>query len=66
MPTNIDLIQPGLPHIVIGPVISSANGIAPEDRCPSCGGLLSEPRQFGEKKWRHCYSCHFEYEVKDD
>ena len=29
--------------------------------CPSCGGTLSEIRANGK---RHCYSCHFEYEVK--
>ena len=27
--------------------------------CPHCGGRLSEPMD----GYRHCYSCHFEYEV---
>lgn len=35
-------------------------------RCKFCGGKLSDVRTFGDKKVRHCYSCHFDYEVKDD
>ena len=34
-------------------------------RCPDCGGPLSEVRTNGTKRWRHCYSCHFEYEEHD-
>lgn len=34
--------------------------------CPSCGGILSEIRTNGERPYRHCYSCHFEYEVNDN
>lgn len=30
--------------------------------CPLCGGPLSEIREHNGKKYRHCYSCHFEYE----
>ena len=33
--------------------------------CPDCGGTLSEIQTNGEKPYRHCYSCHFEYEVND-
>lgn len=29
--------------------------------CPFCGGRLSEIRTDGKDKWRHCYSCHFEF-----
>ena len=29
--------------------------------CPFCGGNLSEIRTDGTKRWRHCYSCHFEF-----
>lgn len=91
--TNIDLIQPDLPHVVIGHTIA-ADGTYKScancdiDRictdlgrrecikdgrphwkkipCPNCGGSLSEPRASGGKKWRHCFSCNFEFEVKDD
>lgn len=31
-------------------------------RCPFCGGRLSEDRG----GYRHCYACHFEYEVEDN
>ena len=36
-----------------------------EDRkrtCPKCGGLLSAVREHRGKRYRHCYSCHFEFE----
>lgn len=36
-----------------------------ENRCKFCGGKLSEIRTFGDKKVRHCYSCHFDYEVEE-
>lgn len=36
-----------------------------EERCPFCGGQLSEVRTFGDLKVRHCYSCHFDYEVDE-
>ena len=29
--------------------------------CPNCGGILSEAREHNGKKYRHCYSCHFEF-----
>lgn len=32
--------------------------------CPDCGGILSTVREHGHKKVRHCYACHFEFEVK--
>ena len=31
-------------------------------RCRICGGKLSEIRTDGKHRWRHCYSCHFEFE----
>lgn len=33
--------------------------------CPLCGGTLSEIRESNGKKYRHCYSCHMEQEVKE-
>lgn len=36
-----------------------------EQRCKFCGGKLSDVRTFGDKKVRHCYSCHFDYEVEE-
>ena len=33
-----------------------------EMRCKFCGSKLSEVRTFGDKKYRHCYSCHFDFE----
>lgn len=30
--------------------------------CGFCGGILSEIRTDGIRMWRHCYSCHFEFE----
>jgi hypothetical protein len=30
-------------------------------RC-RCGGALSEIREHNGKRYRHCYSCHFEFE----
>ena len=33
-------------------------------RCPFCGGKLSEVRDDNGRKYRHCYSCHFDqYEL---
>lgn len=32
--------------------------------CPSCGGILSEVREYNGIKYRHCYACHFEFEEK--
>ena len=29
-------------------------------RC-RCGGALSEIREHNGKRYRHCYSCHFEF-----
>ena len=34
--------------------------------CPHCGGALSEIREHKGKKYRHCFSCHFEFEVMTD
>lgn len=34
--------------------------------CKYCGGRLSEIRTDGRKSWRHCFSCHFEFEVPAD
>lgn len=31
--------------------------------CPHCGGILSEIRHNADKSYRHCYQCHFEWEV---
>lgn len=33
--------------------------------CPFCGGTLSEIREHNGKKYRHCYSCHFEFEEEE-
>ena len=30
--------------------------------CPFCGGRLSTLRMNGEQRYRHCYSCNFEWE----
>lgn len=32
----------------------------PEKRC-RCGGKLSEIRVHNGRRYRHCYSCHFEF-----
>ena len=29
--------------------------------CPYCAGFLSEVREHKGRKYRHCYSCHFEF-----
>lgn len=34
--------------------------------CPACGGALSEIRTHNGKKYRHCYSCHFEFSIRED
>lgn len=34
--------------------------------CSHCGGALSEIREHKGKKYRHCFSCHFEFEVMTD
>ena len=31
-----------------------------ELRCPFCGGKLSAIREHDGKRYRHCYSCHFD------
>lgn len=31
--------------------------------CPHCGGTLSTTREYNGKKYRHCYACHFEFEI---
>lgn len=30
--------------------------------CPYCRKELSEIRTNGRDRWRHCYSCHFDFE----
>lgn len=30
--------------------------------CRNCSGALSEPREHNGIMYRHCYSCHFEFE----
>lgn len=36
------------------------------NRCKFCGGKLSEIRQNSDgSKYRYCYSCHLDYEVKE-
>lgn len=34
--------------------------------CPYCGGALSEIREDGQRRWRYCYACHFEFEDGKD
>lgn len=34
-------------------------------RCKRCGGRLSEIRTDGKTRWRHCYSCHAEFQEED-
>jgi len=29
--------------------------------CPGCGGTLSPVREHNGERYRHCYSCHFEW-----
>ena len=36
-----------------------------EPRCKFCGGKLSEEKVHEGKRYRHCYGCHFDYEVVD-
>ena len=31
-------------------------------RC-RCGGVLSTTREHNGRKYRHCYACHFEFEI---
>lgn len=33
-------------------------------QCPYCGGAMSEIREHNGRRYRHCYSCHMEPEVK--
>lgn len=33
--------------------------------CPVCGGRLSTIRTDGVERWRHCYSCHFEFQINE-
>ena len=33
--------------------------------CPFCGGKLSQIRTDEIKYWQHCYSCHFEFPLKN-
>lgn len=30
-------------------------------KCPKCGDSVSGVREHNGKKYRHCYSCHFEF-----
>lgn len=34
--------------------------------CPYCGGAMSEIREHNGRRYRHCYSCHMEPEVKEE
>ena len=34
--------------------------------CPHCGGILSVIREHNGRRYRHCFACHFETEVKDE
>lgn len=34
--------------------------------CPFCGGRLSTLREQGGSRLRHCYACHFEWEVEEE
>lgn len=34
--------------------------------CPYCGGRLSEPRLQNGKRWLHCFSCHFEFQLASE
>lgn len=34
--------------------------------CKSCGGALSEIRTHKGRRYRHCFSCHFETYEEDD
>lgn len=36
-----------------------------EERCKFCGGKLSEEKEHNGKRYRHCYGCHFDWEVDD-
>lgn len=31
--------------------------------CPFCGGILSEVREYKGKQYRHCFGCHFEFDI---
>lgn len=31
--------------------------------CPYCGGKLSPMREYKDHYYKHCYSCHFEFQV---
>ena len=35
-------------------------------RCRFCGGRLSEIRIHSGVRYRHCFSCHFEWRCEDD
>lgn len=34
--------------------------------CPYCKRNLSEIREAGSKRWRHCYECHFDFECREE
>ena len=34
--------------------------------CKSCGGTMSEIRIHNGRRYRHCFSCHFEYDEEGD
>ena len=36
------------------------------ESCPFCGGNMSEIREHNGKRYRHCYACHFEWEVTEE
>ena len=33
--------------------------------CPYCQKTLSEIRTNGKDRWRHCYSCHFDFAAQE-
>lgn len=33
--------------------------------CPNCGGILSEIREHNGNLYRHCFSCHFEFNEEE-
>ncbi len=33
--------------------------------CPYCHRTLSDERTNGERIWRHCFSCHFDFYIEE-
>ncbi len=36
-----------------------------EKKCPRCGGVLSEIREIGYYRYRHCTGCQYNYPEKN-